>query len=323
MQSSAHSFPALIADIGGTNARFALLMAAEGLPQHVHTLPCAQYPDIVAAIEYYLSSHALPRPRRAAIAIANPVTGDSIQMMNHNWNFSIEETRQRLKLDIFRVVNDFTALALSLPELQPSERVKVGGGEVKEHSPIGLIGPGTGLGVSGLIPVGKSGWLPLSGEGGHVDFSPVNEEEDAILRQVRKRYARVSSERLISGPGLVNIHRAVSEIAGVEPQVLTPAEISANAVAATDPLCVKSLQLFCALLGGAAGNLALTLGCEGGVYIGGGIVPSILDFFVASPFRERFETKGRLSSYLKNMPTFVITARNPALLGMTALLQRE
>jgi len=315
-------FPALIADIGGTNARFALLIEQDGLPQHVQTLPCANYPDIVAAIETYLGALTFVRPRRAAIAMANPVTGDAIKMMNHHWNFSTEETRQRLKLDTLRVINDFTALALALPRLSSEEQVQVGGGEVKSRCPIGLIGPGTGLGVSGLIPFGKNGWQPLSGEGGHADFSPVNEEEDAVLRQVRKRHSRVSCERLISGPGLINVQRAVSELAGVSPEELTPAEISSRALSGEDPLCIKALQLFCAMLGGAAGNLALTLGSEGGVYIGGGIVPGILDFFLKSPFRERFETKGRLSGYLKNIPTFVITAKNPALLGMAALLQQ-
>lgn len=323
MLSATHRFPALLADIGGTNARFALLTRAGGQPQKMRTLSCADYPDIVAAIHTYLTSVDAPRPWDAVIAIANPVTGDRIKMTNHVWSFSIEESRRALNLINLRVINDFTALALALPLLRPNEQKQIGGGQGKPRSAIGLIGPGTGLGVSGLMPVGAKGWLPLAGEGGHVSFSPVDDEQDAILRLVRQKHRNVSAERLISGPGLVRLYGAVAELAGAAPRNLTPADVSRDAIEENDPLCMKALDLFCAMLGTAAGNLALTLGAEGGIYIGGGIVPNILDYFQQSRFREQFEAKGRLTEYLSNIPTYVITASNPALLGAAALLYQE
>ncbi|MEN3930506.1 glucokinase [Microvirga sp. W0021] len=323
MLSAAHRFPALIADIGGTNARFALLTRAGGQPQQLKTLACNDYPDIVSAIEAYLSTVEAQRPWEAVVAIANPVTGDHIKMTNHVWSFSIEESRKALNLINLHVINDFTALALSLPLLRPNEQVQVGSGRARPRSVIGLIGPGTGLGVSGLVPVAPRGWQALAGEGGHASFSPVNDEEDRILNFVRQKHQNISTERLVSGPGLVRLYGAIAELAGDKPQEFTPADVSKHALAKTDAHCERALDLFCAMLGSAAGNLALTLGAEGGVYIGGGIVPGILSYFKKSRFRQQFEAKGRLSDYLANIPTFVITASNPALLGAAALLQQE
>ncbi len=312
--------PALIADIGGTNARFALLTEPGGAPHAMRTLACADHTDIAAAIEAYLGGTATPRPARAVIAIANPVTGDRVRMTNHHWCFSIEATRRRLGLERLRVLNDFTALALALAHLGPAERLQVGGGVALARAPMALIGPGTGLGVSGLLPAGERGWVALAGEGGHVNFSPADDFEIEILRHARRRFAHVSAERLISGSlGLPNLYLAVAELAGAVPEDLAPAEITARALAGRCPHCARALEVFCAMLGTAAADLALTLGAQGGVYIGGGIVPRFPEFFARSGFRARFEDKGRLGDYLRAIPTFVITAANPALLGAAAV----
>jgi glucokinase, proteobacterial type len=317
--------PVLLADIGGTNARFALLAEGEVRPGALRVFRCADFPDIVSAVRAYLEGVPGSRPVEAVVAIANPVTGDVVRMTNHAWSFSIEESRRALGLARLRVVNDFEALAMALPGLSSGEYVQIGGGSARDRSVIGLIGPGTGLGVSGLVPVGAAGWKTLAGEGGHVSFSPADSEQDEILAVLReKHHGPISVERLVSGPGLVRIHDAVAEISGQEPQQdMTPDRISALAVAGEDDCCIRALTLFCAMLGSAAGNLALTLGAQGGIYIGGGIVPKILSFFEKSPFRASFEAKGRMEPYLRDIPTFVITADNPTLLGAAALSRHE
>ncbi len=306
--------PRLIADIGGTNARFALV-GDDQLPRDERVLPGADYPDIVSAIEAYLGMVGGLRPREAAFAIANPITGDWVKMTNHSWEFSIEQSRKTLGLDRFLLVNDFTALAMSLPWLAEEDLHPIGGGTAAPNGPIGVLGPGTGLGVSGLIRVGSS-WVPLQGEGGHVSFSPINAREAAILEVSWRRFEHVSAERLVSGMGLQNLHHALCVLEGQEPEPLAPGDIVERGKSGSDPICAEALEAFCAILGTVAGNLALTLGATGGVYIGGGIVPRLGEYFDRSPFRQRFEEKGRFKAYLAAIPTLLIRARNPALVGM-------
>jgi glucokinase len=306
--------PRLIADIGGTNARFALIAGDATQPYAERVLACADFPDPVAAIEHYLVQVNAPRPLEAAIAIATPITGDRIKMTNHVWSFSIKETRQRLGLKRLLMLNDFTALAMSLPYLRPEELHQVGSGQPLPGTPIALIGPGTGLGMSGLVPAGDR-WIPLQGEGGHATFSPANDREIEILRAIRRQYSHVSTERLVSGMGLVNLYQAIALLEGTEAQFLTPPDITERGTNGTCPLCLEALQTFCGILGTAAGNLVLALGATAGVYIGGGIVPRLGDFFDASPFRQRFEQKGRFSAYLAAVPSYVIRSKYPALIG--------
>ena len=195
--------PDLIADIGGTNARFALV-AANGQFYAERILACADFPGLTAATEAYLAEVAAPRPRQAAMAVATPITGDQIQFTNNGWFFSTEAARRKLELERLLILNDFTALALALPLLNPDERRAVGGGIAVAGSPIGLIGAGTGLGVSGLIWSGDH-WIPLETEGGHVTFSPVDQREWAVIQILHRQFGHVSPERLLSGPGLLNI----------------------------------------------------------------------------------------------------------------------
>ncbi len=313
----------LLADIGGTNARFAL-EAGPGRFEAIEVLSCQEHAGLADAIRAYL---ALPQVmavgtgvRHAAIAIANPITGDQVRMTNHHWAFSIEALRRECGFDTLAVVNDFTALARSLPHLGEHKR-QVGGGAPLPDAPLGLLGAGTGLGVSGLIPAGQH-WTALRSEGGHVSFSPVNELEIAILQYAWREFEHVSAERLLSGAGVELIYRALSERAG-RPDNLSAPEISRRALAGECALCDEVLEAFCGMLGTVAGNLAVTLGAQGGVYIGGGIVPRLGERFISSSFRRRFEQKGRFGAYLAQVPTYVITAEYPAFLGVSAILSEK
>lgn len=305
----------LLADIGGTNARFALLSPNDEVHKQL-VLPCAEHADIVSAITTYLSEIGNPPIEKAAMAIANPITGDRIKMTNHHWAFSIAETREAVGLKELTFKNDFTALAMSVPMLPAADLIQVGGDSVQEKgSALAVLGPGTGLGVSGLIKAGEQ-WIPLEGEGGHVSASPANERECDILKTCWKTYEHVSAERLVSGMGLQNLYQAICKLEGIEAEDLSPAEISNRGKRNTNPQCAEALATFCGLLGSIAGNLVLTLGAFGGVYIGGGIVPRLGDYFETSPFRERFEAKGRFRGHLEPVPAYVIHSKHPALVGI-------
>ena len=312
----------LVGDVGGTNARFGLV-SPDGSLLHSRVLADADYPGIAEAIDTYLADRGgLPRPRRGAIAIASPVAGDEVRMTNHPWAFSIPGLRQRLRFNRLAVINDFTAQALALPHLKDGDRTVIGGGRAEAGAPIGVLGPGSGLGVSGLIPAGKK-WLPLTGEGGHATMSPYTDREGAVLGAMRRHFDHVSAERALSGPGLVNLYNALAEVDGVPAQQFTAAQITDEATAKEDSRCREATGMFCAMLGTVAGNLALTLGARGGVYIGGGIVPRLGERFATSQFRERFEAKGRFRTYLAAIPTYVVTHQLPAFLGCAAALMEK
>lgn len=312
----------LVADIGGTNARFALVASGATTPVEPRSLACADYATIVDAARAYLEQVSRGEPDRAAISVASPVTGDRLNMTNHSWSFSVQETREALGLRQLKVLNDYTALALALPVLTDTDCIKVGAGEALEGHPRAVLGPGTGLGVSGVVPVGDH-WVPLEGEGGHVSYGPLNAREQQIIEVMRENLEHVSAESLVSGPGLAKIHVALTRLEGAAEQPLTPGEITARALQQDCPLATEALSVFCAILGTVAGNLALTLGARGGVFIGGGIVLRILDFFARSSFRERFEQHGRLSGYLRGIPTHVIDTRYPALTGAMVALGKH
>ncbi|MFQ5959144.1 MAG: glucokinase [Alphaproteobacteria bacterium] len=314
--------PRLVADVGATNARFAL-QPPGARPAAPVILRCADFPDIEGAARAALAElKTEAAPRHAAIAVAAPVLGDDIEMTNHPWRFSRKDLRRALGLERLLVVNDFTAVALGVPRLGDGERRKLGGGEAALDAPIAVLGPGSGLGVSGLVPAGGR-WVALAGEGGHVDFAPGDEREAAILERLRRRFDHVSLERVLSGPGLVNLYRALAEIDAAEADddgLPTAEEITERARKRSCRRCVATVETFCGVLGAAAGNLALTLGALGGVYVAGGIVPRLGPAFAEDRFRGRFEAKGRFAAYLAPIPAFVITAAEPALIGLAGLL---
>lgn len=313
--------PRLIADIGGLYARFAIELE-RGQFTHQASLRCADHPSMEQAIRAYLDSVSPLKVAHAAIAVANPVEGDQVRMTNYHWQFSIEETRQSLGLDTLVVVNDFTALAMALPKISASDARQVGGGQAVSNSVIGLLGSGTGLGVSGLIPAGDS-WISLGSEGGHTSFSPRDAREIQVLEYAWKQFDHVSFERLLSGSGLELIHQALTSGKAPAGEALSAPEITRRALEQQDATCLATLEVFCNMLGTAASNLAVTLGALGGIYIGGSIVPRLGEFFDRSGFRQRFEDKGRFRQYVEHIPTYVITAENPTFLGVSAILEAQ
>ena len=315
----AHAETWLVADIGATNARFGLVSPEKTLLQ-TRTLAIADHPTIAQAITTYLAEReAFPMPRQGALAIASAITGDRVAMTNHPWSFSISALKSQLGFDRLEVINDFAALALALPHLPPADRRPIGGGAPSAGAPLGVLGPGSGLGVSGLIPAG-TGWIPLAGEGGHATMAPATDRENAVLDRMRRHFDHVSAERVLSGPGLINLYNTLAALDGVPSRGYMAAQITDPEIGAADPVCAEATSLFCAMLGTMAGNLALTLGARGGIYIGGGIVPRLGQRFVQSPFRARFEAKGRFSEYLAVIPTWVVTHPLPAFLGCAAVL---
>lgn len=314
----------LLADIGGTNARFAW-QAGAGAGASIDDLvilPCAGYASLADAIRHYLGVVGRSAPPDCAIAIANPVHGDQVRMTNHRWTFSIKALKEQFGFAKLRVLNDFTALALALPTLKPEELRQVQGAKAAPFAAMGLIGPGTGLGVSGLLPDGQGGWIPIEGEGGHATLAACTPREQAVLRWLSRRYGHVSAERAVCGQGLVDIYLAIKEVDGCAPDAgLDAATVASAALDGGDPWSREALDLFCAFLGTVAGNLALTLGARGGIFIGGGIVPRMGEVFEHTAFGQRFKAKGRFAQFLADVPVYVIqSGQSPALRGAAIAL---
>ena len=332
LQSEAIAALALLGDIGATNARFGLLDTS-GRIGRTRVLACRDHAGLVEAAEAYLEAArfdsteaARPplRPGAAAIAVAGPVTDDQVTFINHPRSFSQVAMKSRLGLDRLLIVNDFGAVAAAAPHLGMSDLGWISNEVAPDiyvpKTMIGVLGPGTGLGVGGILPIGGR-WVALTGEGGHVSLAPTTERESRVLEAMRRRFGYVSAERALSGPGLVNLYSILAEIDGATPKPYIPAQITEGAVAGGDPHCREALEMFAEMLGTVAGNLALTLGAKGGIYIGGGIVPRLGSAFPALRFRRRFEDKGRLHPYLADIPSFVIRHPFPAFVGLAALLR--
>jgi glucokinase len=320
------SYPWLVADIGGTNARFGWLTEDVAGVQHVRSLPVPAHAGPAEAVRAYLDELRIllgagfRAPQRAAFAVATAVGGERIALTNSHWDFSVSALRDELGLEVLIMLNDFEALALSLPRL--------GASQLRSHLPLStprgtlaVIGPGTGMGVGGVIET-PHGWVALAGEGGHVTLAAADAFESSVLACVRQQYPHVSAERLLSGIGLPVLHAAVAQALSAAAQPLSTELIVERGLADSDAVCSRTLDVFCALLGSFAGNVALTFGARGGVYIGGGIVPRLGDRFFASRFRECFEAKGRLRDYLSEIPTALITDTLAALTGAALAIEQ-
>jgi glucokinase len=324
---SALGLPWLVADVGGTNARFGWVSRPDGGVEHVRKLPTAGFAGPAEAAAAYLAELARDAgtpagPGRAALAVATAVQGDEVRLTNSAWCFSRLQLQQALGVDTLLVLNDFEALALSLPRLKDSQ-VRAFGQPIRPaQGTLAVIGPGTGLGVAGVMQTAH-GWVALPGEGGHATLAPIDEFESQLLTHVRHTHTHVSAERLLSGIGLPVLYGAVATVLGHNVPAMSAEAIVERGVAGTDPLCSSTIDTFCALLGSFAGNVALTLGARGGVYIGGGIVPRLGDRFFASSFRERFEAKGRFRDYLGAIPTALVTDTLAALTGAAAALEQH
>jgi glucokinase len=319
--------PWLVADIGGTNARFGWVSDAGTKVEHVRTLSCADHQGPAEAMQAYLAALRAERgdhfhpPRAAAWAVATAVADDHVMLTNSGWSFSRQAVRSQLGLHTLRVLNDFEALALALPHLQPAQRRPIGPTpEPMAGGTLAVVGPGTGLGVAAVVPVAGQ-WVAVPGEGGHATLAAADDHESAVLAAARREFAHVSAERLLSGIGLPVLHRAAAAVDGTVADDLTAELIVERGLGGTDAACGRTLDLFCALLGSFAGNVALTTGARGGVFIGGGIVPRLGQRFFESRFRERFEAKGRFQTYLQAIPTWLITDTLVALTGAKAALE--
>lgn len=309
----------VVGDIGGTHVRFAICRGVQDISR-IWVRRTVDYRDLEAPLREFLAQEGMPAIKTAVIGIANPVSGDHITMTNAQWSFSTEAVRKALKLDRLVLLNDFSVLALALPHLPSDELELIGSGQAVRGAPIGLLGPGTGLGVSGLIPTSEGKWIALAGEGGHTSFSPSDETETWLWEQAREAYGHVSTERFLSGAGLQFIHHCLTRQAGLQPEELAPPDITTRALEQSCPHSMQTLDIFCAILGTAAANLALTLGARGGIFLGGGIVPKLGEYFSRSPFYARFRDKGRFGDYLAAIPVYVIRSPYPGLVGAAAHL---
>jgi glucokinase len=308
-----------MADIGATTTRCALVddKGQELAPEIYEN---ADFTGVAGVLRVYLDHRrASDQPTRAALAVAAPITGDDVQMINIGWHFSQADLRRELNLKRLQVVNDFAAIAWALPLLKPADVAQIGGGRTMARTALAALGPGSGLGVSALVPTADA-WAVVTGEGGHVSMPAATREEQDVIAALRDRFdGHCSAERVLSGPGLVNLYVTLSELAGRGHPTVMPQDVT-NLAKQGEPLARKTLAMFFAMLGTVASDLAVTTGARGGVYIAGGIVPRLVVEIGKSEFRARFEAKGRYREYLAPIPTYVITAPLPAFRGLKYLL---
>jgi glucokinase len=302
----------LIADIGGTHARFALA-GSDGRPHDEQKLLVADYPGPIEAARAYLAGRRVPD---AVLAVATPVDSDWIDLTNAPWAFSVAAVQKALGLERLAVINDFTAQALAVPRLGPADRIQIAGDEPQPGA-IAVIGPGTGLGVAGLLPI-LGTWYPIPSEGGHVSLATHDQREAALLAHLQARFGHVSNERVLSGPGLINLATLLAKLDGEVLAVDDPHEVSRRAASGECRFCQEALQRFSSFLGAAAGDLALMFCALGGVYISGGLAKRLGALFDLERFRSSFVAKGRFVDYLAPIPTYLVTRHDPGLLGAAA-----
>jgi glucokinase len=310
----------LVADIGGTNARLGLVTPEGNEVFGIEQLSNKNYPHLINVVHAYLSrAQCIVQPKKACFAVASPVTTDLIHFTNNSWSFSVQELKAQLGLEYLKVINDFEAIARSIPYLGPKEVFRVGGGEATPHHTIAVLGPGTGLGMAALVPDYPKP-LPLATEGGHACFAPQDDLEAHIASRIKQRLGFCSNEDLLSGNGLVSVYESICDWHKAKALFQNPWEITTAGVEGTDEMSRLAVERFCAVLGSVAGDYALQLGAQGGVYIAGGIVPRFKEFLAEHTlFRERFVSKGRFRSYLERIPTFVIIAPQPGLIGAASV----
>ena len=306
----------LLGDIGATNARFAIL--TDDTLEPVTSVEVADFARFADAVATFLKENRHQvQLTHALFAVAAPVEGERCTLTNASWVIDTQELQEAFNLQA-RIVNDFEAVALSLPLLAAADVTAIGSGKPEPGAPMAVLGPGTGLGVACLIASSK-GPMIIPSEGGHATLASTCEREDGIIRQLRHRFGHVSAERAISGNGLENIYQAIAELDGSDVGRRSAAEITTQALRGECQIAHEALHTFCGFLGSFAGNVALTFRARGGIYLAGGISPRILDFMARSEFRNRFEAKGRFRSYLEVLPSYVIIHPEAAFLGLKAL----
>lgn len=307
------AYPRLVADIGGTHTRFAISDGDAGL-RHRQTLRSPDHARLEDAIEHYLAAIDPLVPVSACIAIAGPIEDGRVTMTNHSWTFSVADLQRRFGWNALRVVNDFAAVAMALPHLRSDQTLRIGGGRPQADMPLGVLGPGTGFGAAQLIPC-QEHWIPVSTEGGHVLLAAGNETELAIFEYWLKRHLFLSRENLLSGPGIFRLYEACCAIHGETPRARDAVEVTDLAIHQGDALAGQTLEAFFGLLGSACGDQALATGARGGIYLAGGILPKMSEALIGSDFRRRFEDKGPMSHYVREIQTHLIIASDPGLIG--------
>jgi glucokinase len=306
----------LLADIGGTNARFAVLGGGKLGP--VAHIPTADHPHFAQALGAFLRQ-AQAKPQAAVLAVAGVVAGERCALTNSPWIVDAAELRAGFGFRDVHLVNDFEAIAWALPNLAGDDVCRIGGGTPEVGAPMAVLGPGTGLGVAAFVPLGRG--LVLRSEGGHATLPGGSPREDAVIAVLRQKFGHVSAERALSGPGLENLYTAIAALDGLAVPDRDAAAISSMGSTGACPVSRAALDMFCALLGDVVGNIALTFGARGGVYIAGGIVPRLCDELMRSAFRTRFESKGRMRAYVEPIPVSVIMHADPAFIGLKALAE--
>jgi glucokinase len=314
----AAAFPVLIGDIGGTNARFSILTDATSAPVEFENVRTADHANIDDAIEAGIFARTELRPRSTVLAVAAPVEGDEIPLTNCPWVVRPRDLHARLGIGDVTLLNDFEAQALATVALGPEHLERIGGGAEPEAAGSRVImGPGTGLGVAGMVHA-RGIWIPVPGEGGHVDLGPRSERDHRIWPHLEPIEGRISAEQMLCGRGLVNTATAVAMSRGEPARFETPAEVTAAALAGSDPIAVEALEIFVTCLGRLAGDMALIFMAQGGVYLSGGIAQKIVPALKQGSFRAAFEDKAPHGALMRNMPIFVLTHPRAALFGLAA-----
>ncbi|GAA78081.1 glucokinase [Pseudoalteromonas sp. BSi20495] len=319
--------PILVADVGGTNARFALITAFDEaknqfIIEHNNTFPSADFGSLENALERYLSTISHIKPKRACLAVAGPIKAGQVHLTNLGWHFSVNEFKQHFNLEKLDVINDFAAFAYASPYLDPLQNVTVKSGQADENANIGVMGPGTGFGAACLVRTAHSTSV-LSSEGGHISLAAVNELDTALITELRKEHQHVSLETVFSGPGITHLYKAMAAVKGVTAKNLDAAQISSLANSGECEVCDATLNQFCDWIGSVAGDLALAYGALGGLFIGGGILPRMQSRLLESRFVERFSQKGIMSQYTGQIPVTLVTQDNIPLIGAAACLHNS
>jgi len=310
----------LLGDIGATNARFALL--AGGALGPVECVAVDDHPHFADAVRAFLGQQRRRAIDRALVAVAGPVEANCCMLTNCSWRIDADELSREFGVPAVRVINDFEATAWSLPCLRQADLRALGDGRSVPGAPMAVLGPGSGLGVACLVP-GSDGGVVIATEGGHATLPGTSPREDAVIDRLRRQLGHVSAERAISGPGLENLYQAIAAVDAMNVPARNAAEITDAALAGACPTSRAALDMFCAMLGTIAGNVALSFGARGGVYIAGGIAPRIVDHLARSEFRARFEAKGRFRGYLEAIPTSVITHKDATFMGLKSLAEGD
>lgn len=316
----------LVADIGGTNARLAIVSIADFTLSEQHTFKCAEFDSLADVVSAWQQASNSQMPARACFAIAGPIHGSSdngsVKMTNLSWEFEIADLKQQLGLQELHAINDFAAMANAAAVLKDDDLVSLKSGTAVKNSALCIIGPGTGFGAAALIPH-RDKWITLPSEGGHAAFAPTTEVERKLLELLGQKYPHVSIETLLCGRGLVDIYCALAQLQDIKPENFSASDITERALSDSNELCVHSVETFCAILGSVAADKALTYGARGGVFIGGGIVPRLLGFIEKTNFTAHFTNKGVMSHYVEAIPVHIMTAQQPALIGAGAWLLNQ